>query len=101
MLILLVILLLILSWLALAAQKAKMWQYPTFDYAGSVAQGLLIYTVTLVYSLMAPLISVFGLCYFIVVYLVDRYQIIYTTRTSWQGTYGGALTILIGLSFTV
>jgi hypothetical protein len=29
-----------------------MWQYPTFDYAGSVAQGLLIYTVTLVYSLM-------------------------------------------------
>jgi hypothetical protein len=66
-------------------QKAKMWQYPTFDYAGSVAQGLLIYTVTLVYSLMAPLISVFGLCYFIVVYLVDRYQIIYTTRTSWQG----------------
>jgi hypothetical protein len=52
MLILLVILLLILSWLALAAQKAKMWQYPTFDYAGSVAQGLLIYTVTLVYSLM-------------------------------------------------
>jgi hypothetical protein len=35
----------------------------------------------------APLISVFGLCYFIVIYLVDRYQIIYTTRTSWQGTH--------------
>jgi len=66
-------------------EKAKMWRHPTFDYAGSAAQGLLVFCLTLVFSLMAPLITVFGLCYFVITYLVDRYQIIYTTRVAWQG----------------
>jgi len=34
-------------------KKAKMWRHPTFDYAGSAAQGLLVFCLTLVFSLMA------------------------------------------------
>src|SRR5262249_18790582 len=62
---------------------------PTFDYASCVGHDLLVYTIVLVYSVMAPIISLFGLGYFVLQYLVQRYQLVYVYSPKWTG--GGLL----------
>lgn len=44
-----------------------------------------VFTLSLCYSLMAPLITVFGFAYFILVYLINRYNLIYVNEQRWQG----------------
>jgi len=60
-----------------------------FDYANQVGYDLLIFTIVLTYSTMAPLVSIFGLLYFSLVYLVHRYNIIYANWPLWES--GGSL----------
>lgn len=60
-----------------------------FDYAGEVGQGLLILTLVLVYSVMAPLITPFGIFYFFMDYIITRYNLIYANLTPWDS--GGRL----------
>lgn len=44
-----------------------------------------VFTLTLCYSLMAPLITIFGFAYFCLVFLINRYNLIYVNEQRWQG----------------
>ena len=47
--------------------------------------GWQVFTLTLSYSLMAPLITLFGLAYFVLVFIINRYNLIYVNEQRWQG----------------
>jgi len=57
----------------------------SIDYARIAAQDLLVFTICIVYSVMAPLVTVFGVMYFSLVILVFRYNLIYNVVPDWEG----------------
>ncbi|WWC67830.1 uncharacterized protein I206_101747 [Kwoniella pini CBS 10737] len=50
---------------------------PMLNYGWVYPQALLVFTITLVYSVMSPLILVFGAIYFGVAYLVYKYKLLF------------------------
>jgi energy-coupling factor transporter transmembrane protein EcfT len=56
-----------------------------FDFISGYSNGLLIFTITLCYSVMAPLISVFGFIFFALTLLIDGYNLHRATEQRWQG----------------
>lgn len=70
-------------------EKKKQYRPESFDYSLEVAEELLVFTLTLCYSLMAPLITIFGFAYFCLVFLINRYNLIYVNEQRWQG--GGTM----------
>jgi len=88
-------------------QSKKVFDIPHFDYSGEAGQDILVIAIVLGYSVMAPLVCLFGLIYFAIVYLVDKYnvcvslslslslthscinKIIFANETHWDG--GGTM----------
>jgi hypothetical protein len=56
-----------------------------FDFVSGYSNGLLIFTITLCYSVMAPLIAVFGFLFFALSLLIDGYNLHRATEQRWQG----------------
>ncbi len=50
-----------------------------------IPEALLIFTLVLSYSLVAPVITPFGFIYFVLVYVINRYNLIYANQAKWQG----------------
>jgi hypothetical protein len=48
-----------------------------FDYAYFFAFNFSVFIIVLVFSISAPLLSMFGLIYFAIRYLVDKYNFLY------------------------
>ncbi len=55
------------------------------NYSTTMAMHILIFIIMLVYSVMAPLIIVFGVIYFVLALLAARYDIIFVSKQEWQG----------------
>ncbi|KAL6040263.1 hypothetical protein QOT17_025465 [Balamuthia mandrillaris] len=69
-------------------EKFNVHKPPMFDFAGESGQEILVFNIVLVFSLMAPLVSLFGVVYFALAYLVNRYNLIYANQPEWES--GGA-----------
>jgi hypothetical protein len=58
---------------------------PKYNFATAAADQLLIFTIVLVYNVMAPLIVAFGIAYFVVVYIVERHNLVFVFKNRYQG----------------
>ena len=72
-----------------ARDRKKATRPGVFDYSGETGLTMLIFTITLTYSIMAPLVCVFGFFYFVIAYPIERFNLIFATEPLWQG--GGRL----------
>ncbi|WWC87012.1 uncharacterized protein L201_001895 [Kwoniella dendrophila CBS 6074] len=75
---------------------------PMLNYGWVYPQALLVFTITLVYSVMSPLILVFGAIYFGVAYLVYKYKLLFiyfkpyeSNGEAWRITFARTLWALI------
>ena len=48
-----------------------------FPLGYNIAYSLIIYTIVIIFSTVAPIITPFGGCYFTVKYFIDKYNIVY------------------------
>ena len=53
---------------------------PMINYGVVYPQAILIFTVTILYSVIQPLILIFGAVYFGVAYLVYKYKLLFGTQ---------------------
>ncbi|KAL6051566.1 hypothetical protein QOT17_019119 [Balamuthia mandrillaris] len=60
-----------------------------FNYGERVSHDMLIFTIVLLYSVMAPLIAIFGLIYFSFAYLIGKYNIMFVHFPKYEG--GGTM----------
>nr|XP_019005258.1 uncharacterized protein I203_02105 [Kwoniella mangroviensis CBS 8507]OCF68719.1 membrane protein [Kwoniella mangroviensis CBS 8507] len=75
---------------------------PMLNYGWVYPQALLVFTITLVYSVMSPLILVFGAIYFGVAYLVYKYKLLFiyfkpyeSNGEAWRITFARTLWALV------
>ncbi|WWC59373.1 uncharacterized protein I303_101925 [Kwoniella dejecticola CBS 10117] len=75
---------------------------PMLNYGWVYPQALLVFTITLVYSVMSPLILVFGAIYFGIAYLVYKYKLLFiyfkpyeSNGEAWRITFARTLWALI------
>jgi hypothetical protein len=68
-----------------------------FDYGVQYAWIITVFTITISYSVVCPLITPFGLTYFVLKHLVDRYNIYfaYTTTKVDKNIHKSAVTFTI------
>jgi len=73
---------------ALWNHSIKKWELLTadnFDFLSAYGDGLLVFTIMLCYSIMDPLISVFGFFFFLLALLVDGHLLSTATEQKWRG----------------
>lgn len=75
---------------------------PMLNYGWVYPQALLVFTITLVYSVMSPLILIFGAIYFAMAYLVFKYKLLFiyfkpyeSNGEAWRITFARTLWALI------
>ncbi|ODN85669.1 membrane protein [Cryptococcus wingfieldii CBS 7118] len=75
---------------------------PQLNYGWIYPQALLIFTITLVYSVMSPLILIFGAIYFGIAYLVFKYKLLFiyfkpyeSNGEAWHITFTRLLSALV------
>ena len=56
-----------------------------FDIGANIAFTQIIYTIILIYSQVAPLITIFGTLYFTFKYLIDKYNLLYVYEREYDG----------------
>lgn len=56
-----------------------------FDFISGYSNGLLVFTITLCYGVMAPLTCVFGFLFYALSLVIDGYDLRYATEQRWQG----------------
>lgn len=66
-------------------KKRELLTAGNFDFVSAYGDGLLVFTIMLCYSIMDPLISVFGFFFFLLVLLVDGYLLSTSTEQKWRG----------------
>eukprot|EP01087_Luapelamoeba_hula_P016491 TRINITY_DN5073_c0_g1_i1.p1 TRINITY_DN5073_c0_g1~~TRINITY_DN5073_c0_g1_i1.p1 ORF type:complete len:875 (-),score=121.99 TRINITY_DN5073_c0_g1_i1:51-2675(-) len=65
-------------------QKLKLLDPGPYYYATHAAVHLFILTITLLFSVMAPLVIVFGFTYFLIAYYIDKYSMIFVYKKQWE-----------------
>lgn len=63
------------------ADYAELNAPPMINYGVVYPQAILIFTITLLYSVIQPLIVIFGAIYFGVAYVVYKYKLLFGTFT--------------------
>lgn len=58
---------------------------PPFKYSEAYTMHLLVFTILLTYSTLAPFIMIFGVIYFCMAYVSDKYNIMYVNVPQWEG----------------
>ncbi|KAG7664852.1 uncharacterized protein J8A68_001610 [[Candida] subhashii] len=67
-----------LFWCKTPRDYLKLYKPPVFDFGLQLPQPMLIFIITLVYSVMSSKILTAGLIYFIIGYFVSKYQLLYS-----------------------
>jgi len=68
-------------------QKEQAMKPPKYTYGSNLATNMLMWTITLCYMSIAPLILPFGFIYFALEYVVQKYQLVYVHVPDFE-TYG-------------
>ncbi len=55
-----------------------------FDYAAAYGYSILVFSVVLCYSVMAPLITAFGFIYFLLAFFIHRHNLKHASAAHWQ-----------------
>jgi len=69
-----------------------------FDLGYHIAFTSIIYSVVLIFSTVAPLITVFGALYFGIKYLIDKYNLLYIYPNEYKGQ-GRLYTRIVSLKY--
>lgn len=75
-------------------ERATATYLPTMDLATLYPQALLVFTLCILYSIVTPLIVLFGTCYFGIAYVVLKYQLL-NVMTKLYESHGHAWTLSV------